>query len=326
MKDNICFTQIVLLIDVDSNIKSVYFDRENKVKFNNIYDVLKKESVEGFNDFISHINKYGYAPDYLLSLNLDGTFIKLLSTGVKQDDNMILFFFNDLFETVESEIIKINNEHLNTLRVTIKEVEDHNSHKILTDQKILREISELNNQLISTQRELAKKNIEFKILNDKLNKLSITDPLTGLYNRRHFFNEINDKISKARIGNYKLCMISIDINNFKKINDTFGHEEGDRVLKEFAKEARIDLTSHIDSVYRFGGDEFVILILNSDIKYAQKIVENLSASIKDIHEVLSLSYGIAEIDTNEKIDVENLLAAADKKMYEYKRELKKSQI
>ena len=84
------------------------------------------------------------------------------------------------------------------------------------------------------------------------------------------------------------------------------------------------LRRNIDSVYRFGGDEFIIILLNFNSTYAEKVVEELNYKVKSIHGVLSLSYGIVEIITSQNIDVESLLATADKRMYEYKRESKKT--
>ena len=159
----------------------------------------------------------------------------------------------DVTKRIDKEIVNINIQEMNAIRLGIKEMEDTNWNNSLKEDQILNEMSELNNQLINMQRELAKKNIELEKLNHKLNQLSITDPLTGLYNRRYFFDKIIEEITRAKRGNYKLVLISIDLNNFKKVNDNYGHDEGDRVLREFANEVRMHIRSNIDSVYRFGG-------------------------------------------------------------------------
>lgn len=200
----------------------------------------------------------------------------------------------------------------------INEVVNDNSYRFLIKEQVLDEMTKLNNQLITMQRELSKKNIESKILNDKLNRLSITDSLTGLYNRREFFNKIKVEITRAERGNYNLSLVSIDLNNFKRINDNYGHNEGDRVLQEFAEIAQTYLRNNIDSIYRFGGDEFIIILLDSNVTSAKKIVERLNDKLKNIHEILSLSYGIVEIISYEDIDVEKLLVEADQKMYKYR--------
>lgn len=230
--------------------------------------------------------------------------------------------FNNINNVLDigKEILDFNTRILDLSSLAIKEVVNDNSHKFLIEEQILDEMTKLNNQLITMQRELAKKNIELKILNEKLKQLSITDQLTGLYNRRHFFNAIKAEITKAKRGNYNLSLASIDLNNFKKINDNYGHDEGDKVLRDFAEIAQTHLRCNIDSIYRFGGDEFIIVFIDYDIIYAEKTIKELNYKLKNINELLSLSYGIVEILSYKDItDVEKLLSEADKKMYEYKR-------
>ena len=271
-----------------------------------IFNIQKKLWKEVGADF--------YAPNAIETSNLFSSYFKVGNFDIEQ-----ITSFNYI-----NNVLDIEKDILNTSSLEIKKIVNANSHKFLVEEQVLDEMTKLNNQLIAVQRELSKKNIELKILNDKLNQLSITDQLTGLYNRRHFFNKIKVEITKAEKENYYLSLVSIDLNNFKKINDNYGHDEGDRVLREFAQVAQTHLRCNIDSIYRFGGDEFIIILIDSNIIYAEKAIKELNDNLKNINKILSLSYGIVQVISYKYdiADVEKLLFEADKKMYEYKRNYK----
>jgi PleD family two-component response regulator len=84
-------------------------------------------------------------------------------------------------------------------------------------EKFLEEMTMLNNQLINMQRELLKKNIEIQNLNEKLQKMAITDPLTGAFNRRYFYQKLEEEVTRAKRNNYSMSIIYIDLNNFKTL-------------------------------------------------------------------------------------------------------------
>lgn len=214
------------------------------------------------------------------------------------------------------EVLKINNELVNQLRKAHKE-------KIMieksAEEKFYFEISKINNDLINTKRDLEKKNMELKRLNEKLNDLAIKDELTGLYNRRYFYENIQKEILKAKRIGYSISLIMIDFNNFKKANDTLGHEEGDRLLKEFANICKGVLREDFDFVIRFGGDEFVVVLLDCKENDALQVARRLDMYFKQITDIASLAYGIVEIKHNdENIKIEDYLKIADKKMYNNK--------
>ena len=108
-------------------------------------------------------------------------------------------------------------------------------------------------------RDLRKTNEELKRVNDALKELALKDGLTGLHNHRSFQETLKHEVERARRYNHPLSLILIDIDHFKQYNDTFGHPEGDALLKEFGQL----LLSHMrssDFVARYGGEEFVILL------------------------------------------------------------------
>lgn len=168
--------------------------------------------------------------------------------------------------------------------------------------------------------------LENIVLYHKAQFNSITDALTGTRNRRHFDEVLSHKISEVLIGKSNFSIALIDIDRFKKVNDTYGHDSGDRVLRELVKALIIDLPENY-LFFRYGGEEF-ILIIPSDtehaFKYCEKLrksVSNLSIPLKDglcINISISIGlYSTYSIDRNiPKNDMEQMLInGADKALY-----------
>lgn len=214
------------------------------------------------------------------------------------------------------EMLKICNEQTNQLRKMYKEKMMLEKH---VEEKFYLEISRTVNDLINIRRDLEKKNIELEILNNKLNDLAVKDHLTGLYNRRYFYENIEKEIVKAKRIGYSISLIMIDLNDFKKVNDSLGHEEGDRLLKGFGNICQQLLRKDFDFVIRFGGDEFIIVLLDCIGKGALEVAMRLDHSFKEMTDITSLAYGIVEIKhDNEDMKIKNYLKMADEKMYYHK--------
>jgi diguanylate cyclase (GGDEF)-like protein len=149
---------------------------------------------------------------------------------------------------------------------------------------------------------------------------AITDSLTSLYNRRHFFSLANREFSHAKRYERPLASLMLDIDHFKNINDSYGHVAGDRVLIEMAKLCRGVLRA-TDICARYGGEEFVFLMPETTLDGAQQMAERLRLSILELNisvEELTLnitaSLGVAVIDS-ECPDIEELLKRGDQAMY-----------
>jgi diguanylate cyclase (GGDEF)-like protein len=130
-----------------------------------------------------------------------------------------------------------------------------------------------------TDAELYKKNQQLMDMNAQLEVLSITDPLTGLYNRRKILQEIEDE--KLRAERY-VCNVSIlifDIDHFKNINDMYGHGEGDLILKELGELIRSSIRA-TDVFARWGGEEFMLLLPETDLTSAVAIAEKLRVAVE----------------------------------------------
>ena len=153
--------------------------------------------------------------------------------------------------------------------------------------------------------------------------LSITDGLTGLYNSRHFFERIEGEISRATRHDEPLCLLLMDVDNFKNFNDTHGHLEGDRALSVLASAIR-SVQRASDSAFRYGGEEFVVLLPNTRIADALIAAERLRqrfakepihlASGVTLHS--SVSIGVAQFEPGE--GTANFIRRADEACYQAK--------
>ncbi|WP_147535799.1 diguanylate cyclase [Bacillus marasmi] len=154
---------------------------------------------------------------------------------------------------------------------------------------------------------------------------STTDGLTGLNNFRRFNDTFNSIISKMESKNEKLSLLYIDIDFFKKINDTYGHKEGDIVLKDLGM-ILMNAARSYDIVSRNGGEEFSIILLDCPLKRAMEISENIRETVEKYPFTLSsgeiiyitISIGVASFDETTP-DIESLLEDADKALYQAKR-------
>ncbi len=157
-----------------------------------------------------------------------------------------------------------------------------------------------------------------------LNTKSLADPLTNLYNRRAFFALADRQIRIADRSQRNLLALFIDIDDFKQINDSLGHQAGDRALYEVAHVLRATFR-HSDILARIGGDEFAVLAIELDNKDGEAVIRRLRQNLKDrMRKIsglsqLSLSIGIARYDPAQPCSVEELLGLADARMYAEKR-------
>jgi two-component system cell cycle response regulator len=167
----------------------------------------------------------------------------------------------------------------------------------------------------------------FKLLKEhyldiKLQKFIVEDPLTQVYNRRYFDETIKEEIYKALRQKYPLSLIMIDLDNFKWYNDTFGHQEGDKLLKSFGEVLWKNVREKIDKVCRYGGDEFVIILPYTFWKKAVLIAERICKTWeeKKVRSV-TLSIGIAQLIKRGSLEesISDLINRADKAMYSAKK-------
>lgn len=157
----------------------------------------------------------------------------------------------------------------------------------------------------------------------KYKEMSITDSLTKLYNSRHFFRQLKSEIERSERYGHPLSVVLLDVDNFKKYNDTYGHLEGDNALLVIADVIRKTLRS-TDNGFRFGGEEFTIILPETDIDEALEVAERLRKNIANawlsplskLKSCVTASIGVSRHEPGELIS--SLLGRTDKAMYSAK--------
>jgi diguanylate cyclase (GGDEF)-like protein/PAS domain S-box-containing protein len=166
--------------------------------------------------------------------------------------------------------------------------------------------------------------IEIGTLQSELRAQAIRDPLTNLFNRRYLDETLDRELARAAREHYPVCVIMLDIDHFKKVNDTYGHEAGDHVLKALA-DTLVSRNRRGDFACRFGGEEFVVVMPNIAVEVAYQRAEELRKSLNS----LQIPYGQVWLNTTISIGIacypsngeerESLLRAADRALYAAKR-------
>ncbi len=154
-----------------------------------------------------------------------------------------------------------------------------------------------------------------KKIRDELAKLSITDNLTGLFNQRHFHNKLKEEVNRANRQNHPLSLILLDLDKFKDYNDTYGHLAGDKMLAESGKIILSNIRGNVDTAFRYGGDEFAIILVEAD----KEIVINTSKRLKKgFRESDGVTASVGFATYQKEMDVNDLITLADKDLYKSK--------
>jgi diguanylate cyclase (GGDEF)-like protein/PAS domain S-box-containing protein len=160
---------------------------------------------------------------------------------------------------------------------------------------------------------LGKDVTERKMAEEELIRLTITDSLTDLFNQRHFFKKIKEEVDRAKRMFYPLCLIIFDIDGFKNYNDTRGHLAGDEVLRNIGEITNSSIRKDVDSAFRYGGDEFAIILPYTSNDEATFVGERIKECIEDEIEDIKISMGICSLEGD--LSVEDMINLADMAMY-----------
>lgn len=188
------------------------------------------------------------------------------------------------------------------------------------EEEVQKRTQELRQEIISRKRieeELRRSEMRYR-------ELSLTDELTGLFNARHFFRQVQTEVERATRYNSPLSLCVLDIDNFKQYNDTYGHLNGDAVLTELGRVIR-KLIRDADSAYRYGGEEFIIILPETNREEAARVAERIRLTFfehaffpepgEGVH--VSISLGVTSYIYGESTS--DLVDRADQNMYAAKK-------
>jgi diguanylate cyclase (GGDEF)-like protein/PAS domain S-box-containing protein len=255
--------------------------------------------------------------DAIISKTMDGI-IKSWNRGAERifgytaeeviDKPMTIFFPQDRLDEESNILLRISRgervEHFETVRVckdgrlvdisaTISPISDTHG-KIVGVSKIARDITE---RIKATE--------ELKRLNEILVRQATSDPLTGIANRTKFNEVLEIEMARSRRFALPLSLIMIDIDRFKTINDTYGHNAGDNVLREFASRVSKSIRKN-DLFTRWGGEEFMILVTNvtrsGTVIFAEKLRLEIETFDFSPFGRITCSFGVTEFEKNDTID------------------------
>jgi diguanylate cyclase (GGDEF)-like protein len=148
--------------------------------------------------------------------------------------------------------------------------------------------------------------------------LSIHDSLTALYNRRYLYQKLLEEVERAKRQKRHLALIIVDVDHFKEYNDTHGHLDGDQALVMIGQILAASIRQNVDTAYRYGGDEFAILLIETDLVQALRIAERIRRSFESKKvNGCTLSLGVAQLMAED--ETQDLIRKADEAMYTAKR-------
>lgn len=198
--------------------------------------------------------------------------------------------------------------------------------KNLTVANIKRENESLRHELELALNEVKNKNLQLEQSLKRVEEVAATDPLTGLYNRRHFGKVLEQLFAEAQRYDSELSCVMIDLDGYKELNDTFGHQVGDQLLVSAAKAIQANLR-RMDVAARYGGDEFVLLLPRAGGAESSAVVSRIredfrhaSAALLRRNQGVTMSVGIGSMKAESVSGTEQLIARADAALYRAKAE------
>ncbi len=216
---------------------------------------------------------------------------------------------NSYCRSVNGSVFRFNDKLLVVGEYDIADLERLNSTVI-----------ELNEELAQLQRDLVKVNRDLKRKEKKITQMMLTDPMTGIANRRHYEQKVVEEIQRHQRYKNPLSFAMGDIDLFKSVNDTYGHDVGDVVINRFAHCLR-DSKRASDFVARVGGEEFILIMPHTTLEQAHLVIDRIRKLFSEekydaIERAITASFGVTELKENDT--PECLVKRSDQGLYEAK--------
>ncbi|MEA3331266.1 MAG: diguanylate cyclase [Campylobacterota bacterium] len=306
--------------------KDCSFCETLKLKYPNINLVEVNSTKEGLQEvengnlygYLNNLNVIGYQiqKNNFYSLKIAGKFEEnwKLGISVQKDDEILL-------EILNKAINSIDDKTQNSIISRWSSIKYDYGFDYRLFWQILYVIGFIVLALLYRHYEIKKHNKRLLLLNKKLEQLSTTDTLTKIYNRRYLDSRMNESFELYKRYQTPFSLILIDIDDFKLINDTYGHQIGDSVLQTISQTISKDLRKN-DVLGRWGGEEFLIILHHTKINEAQKIAQKICLAIEEasygIEKTITASFGVTEV-TKDDLAI-NLITRVDKALYKAKDE------
>jgi diguanylate cyclase (GGDEF)-like protein len=261
----------------------------------------------------------------LLDYNLpDASGMDVLGEIVGRCETPVLMVTGENVGTIAAEAVRRGasdyvvkfGEYLHTLPLVVE--------KNLSLAKVKRENETLRRKVEQTLEALRQKNEQLQESLKRVEEMAATDPLTRLYNRRHFSHLLDQLFAEAQRYDKDLSCVMMDLDGYKKLNDTFGHQMGDQLLVLAGKVIQANLR-RMDVAARYGGDEFVLLLPHADPAEASGVVQRIREELRTASANLlkqaggvTLSAGVACLRAHLPPHADQLVAMADAALYEAK--------
>lgn len=329
------FVKEVVISDNSNNIINEYKNRENKSVFSHEFNIFN--NYNGHTILIAHV-KISSDNSSVIDRVKIGVILIFLNASIKSFILVILFIWAFKIYMIRplnnftNQIENINFENMDREKINVQVKEE--SEIYFLQNKFNEMIEKLNAQktiilnikneyLTKLENEVKERTHALEMSNAELTRMASTDYLTNIRNRRSFYEFSQNFFTLAKRNSKELFILNMDLDYFKKINDTYGHQAGDEVLKQFAINTQKQLRES-DIFGRVGGEEFSICIYDTSLDTAKKIAQRIINTIADIvisYEgkkiVFTVSMGIAAIKISDS-NIDEIIQRADSALYKSK--------
>jgi len=318
---------ILTSLQVDKSIEGALVYDKNKKLFSSYFSGIKKEEAIKMLQLLHENSTYHDINSIIVSSNilldnesLGKLFLIYNTNEIKNTLEMMLSIL--LVISIVTFIIMFKlasvlqnrlTQPIDTLVHTMEDVLSHHNYTQKITEKSDDEFQTLFDGFNTMLNQIQNNKI-------KLESLANTDPLTGLYNRRYFFVFVNSFINMNERGDIVYSILMFDIDKFKNVNDTYGHDVGDKVIMSLAKTFKKNVRKG-DVFARYGGEEFIAFLPHTDTHAAVKVAEKirnaveLSREVENVH--FTVSVGVADA-SNKNNTIENVIKLSDTALYKAK--------